>query len=82
MQALRRYKAASACPSNAATSVQRPLRAVAAKLSLKDKFPVDATSLVGDKLGAWMPSIYDALALPARAGAGALVSLPERLQTL
>ncbi|KAJ9531366.1 hypothetical protein V8C86DRAFT_2577607 [Haematococcus lacustris] len=46
------------------------------------KLPVDLSAVLGDKLGRWAATPWDALTFGPRAGAGALVSLPERLQTL
>jgi hypothetical protein len=53
-----------------------------AKAGLQDPLPVDPSTVVGERLAKWLPTLYDALVFPARAGAGALVSAPERLQTL
>ncbi|GAX80667.1 hypothetical protein CEUSTIGMA_g8102.t1 [Chlamydomonas eustigma] len=46
------------------------------------EIPFDASSIVGDKLGRWLKTPFDVLTFGPRASAGALVSAPERLQTL
>mmetsp|Transcript_13897 Transcript_13897/g.24359 ORF Transcript_13897/g.24359 Transcript_13897/m.24359 type:complete len:266 (+) Transcript_13897:86-883(+) len=42
----------------------------------------EPASVVGDKVGKWMLTPFDLLAFGPRATAGALISAPERLQTL
>jgi hypothetical protein len=39
-------------------------------------------AVVGDKLGRWLKTPFDVISFGPRASAGALVSAPERLQTL
>lgn len=39
-------------------------------------------AVIGERLGKWVSTPFDLLAFGPRVGAGALVSMPERLQTL